>query len=164
MSKQTQRKKSGGKSGLWAWRGAAAVAVVAGLVLFQSQKPAVADADIVVYKSPTCGCCSKWVKHLEDSGFSVVAHNRNDMPQIKQALGVPQSAQSCHTAKIGGYVIEGHVPADVIARLLKEKPDIRGLAVPGLPMGSPGMNGEKTEPFEIRAFGRDGSHHVYAGR
>lgn len=164
MSKKTQLKKSPRKPGLWVWLGGIAVAVVAGLTLLQLQKAAVADADIVVYKSPTCGCCSKWVKHLEANGFSVAAYNRRDMPQIKQSMGVPLKAQSCHTTKIGDYVIEGHVPADVIARLVKEKPDIKGLAVAGMPMGSPGMEGPRKDPYDIVALGRDGTFTVYEKR
>ena len=164
MSKQKQRNSSSGKSTLWVWLGALGVAAIAGLLFFQTQKPAAAAADIVVYKSPTCGCCSKWVKHLEESGFTVAAHNRSDMPQIKRTYGVPEQAQSCHTAKVGGYVIEGHVPADVIARLLREKPDIKGLAVPGMPMGSPGMEGPRKDPYDIVALGRDGSMTVYERR
>lgn len=162
MSKQKQRNSRSGKSTLWVWLGALGVAAIAGLLFFQTQKPAAAE--IVVYKSPTCGCCSKWVTHLEQSGFTVAAHNRSDMPQIKRTYGVPQQAQSCHTAKVGGYVIEGHVPADVIARLLREKPDIKGLAVPGMPMGSPGMEGPRKDPYDVVALGRDGSMTVYERR
>ena len=115
--------------------GLAAVIGVLGLLATQQS----VAADIVVYKSPTCGCCGKWVKHMEDAGFSVDVEDRRDLTPIKAELGVPGRMQSCHTAKVGDYIVEGHVPADLVRRMLDEKPDIKGLAVPGMPMGSPGM-------------------------
>ena len=126
------------------------------------QKPVRASAEVVVYKSPTCGCCQKWINHLKENGFSVEVHNRRNLNPVKLELGVPRNLQSCHTAKVEGYVIEGHVPANVIARLLKEKPDTKGLAVPGMPMGSPGMEGPWKDSYEIISFKENGETTVYA--
>ncbi len=121
-------------------------------------------ADILVYKSPTCGCCKAWVKHIRDQGFSVEVHNRSDMNPIKQQYGIPGHLQSCHTAKAGDYVIEGHVPADLIARLLEEKPRVQGLAVPGMPMGSPGMEGPRKDDYYIFTFKKNGKTKIYDKR
>ncbi|MEN8167256.1 MAG: DUF411 domain-containing protein [Pseudomonadota bacterium] len=121
-------------------------------------------ADVVIYKSPTCGCCKNWVSHLQENGFTVEVHERRNMSPIKTELGVPRQLQSCHTAKVGGYVVEGHVPADVITRLLKEKPPVKGLAVPGMPMGSPGMEGPRKDPYDILTFQESGKTSVYASR
>lgn len=142
--------------------GLGGITLVTGVVLF-GQPPARA-ADVVVYKSPTCGCCKDWISHLKESGYSMEVHDRRDMSPIKMEMGVPRQLQSCHTAKVGGYVIEGHVPADVIARLLKEKPDIKGLAVPGMPMGSPGMEGPRKDPYDVMTFQENGKTAVYASR
>lgn len=111
---------------------------------------------ITVYKSPTCGCCTKWVRHLQDNGFEVEAINRSDMSDVKSEAGVPRQLASCHTAVIGGYVIEGHVPAPDIKRLLEERPDVAGLTVPGMPMGSPGMEGHRQDKYEVLTFTRSG--------
>ncbi|MET0082856.1 MAG: DUF411 domain-containing protein [Sedimenticola sp.] len=127
------------------------------------QKPVSAE-EIVVYKSPTCGCCNDWIKHLEKNGFSVKAHDKNNMSEIKQELGVPRRLQSCHTAKVNGYVIEGHVPADLISKMLREKPQIKGLSVPGMPMGSPGMEGPRKDDYNIVTFTESGKTSVYASR
>lgn len=121
-------------------------------------------ADIVVYKSPTCGCCGKWVEHMQAAGYTVEVENRRDLAPIKAELGVPPALQSCHTARVGDYTIEGHVPADLVQRLLDEKPDIKGLAVPGMPMGSPGMEGPRKDPYDVLAIGKDGRTKVYARR
>ena len=121
-----------------------------------------AGSTITVYKTPTCGCCKKWVTHLQDNGFAVKTIDMNDLRMIKSMSGVAPEYSSCHTAKVGGYVIEGHVPADDIRRLLVEKPDIRGLAVPGMPMGSPGMEGPRKDAYSVLAIGRDSDTSVYA--
>lgn len=95
---------------------------------------------LTVYKSETCGCCNGWIEHMKASGFKVVAINSNEVEKIKREVGVPEGSYSCHTAKIGNYFIEGHIPADDVKRLLKESPkDVKGLVVPGMPVGSPGM-------------------------
>lgn len=135
--------------------------VTGGILL--SRQPAGA-ADVVVYKSPTCGCCKKWISHLKDNGYTVEVHNQRNMGPVKAELGVPRHLQSCHTAKVGGYVVEGHVPAEVIVRLLKEKPQIKGLAVPGMPMGSPGMEGPRNDAYDILTFQQNGKTTVYASR
>ena len=145
-----------------AFWGISLTALVGGLGLLVTQQSAAAD--IVVYKSPSCGCCGKWVKHMENAGFSVEVENRRDLQVIKRELGVPGRMQSCHTAKVGNYFIEGHVPADLVERMLDEKPDIKGLAVPGMPMGSPGMEGPRQDPYDVMAIGNDGRERVFARR
>jgi len=137
-------------------------AVLGVLALLLTQQTVAAD--IVVYKSPTCGCCGKWVEHMEKAGFSVEVENMNDVAPIKRELGVPGRMQSCHTAKVGDYFVEGHVPADLVKRLLADRPDIKGLAVPGMPMGSPGMEGPRKDPYDVIAIGKDGRARIYARR
>ena len=130
-----------------------------------SNKNAVADTqmkDILVYKSPTCGCCKKWVQHLESEGFNVTTKNMSNMNPIKNEIGVKRQFQSCHTAKIGKYFIEGHVPAKDIKKLLKDKPDIKGLAVPGMPMGSPGMEGHRKDNYDVVAIDKSNEGTVYS--
>jgi hypothetical protein len=108
---------------------------------------------IKVFKSPTCGCCAKWIEHLVASGFDVDVEDSDDMAQIKAEAGVPVALQSCHTAVIGDYIFEGHVPIETIVRFMEEKPDVRGLAVPGMPVGSPGMEmGDRVDPYDVIAF------------
>ncbi len=117
---------------------------------------------ITVYKSPTCGCCVKWVDHLEAGGLAVEAIDVENLAWIKKENGVPARLHSCHTALVDGYVIEGHVPVEDILRLLEERPDIAGLAVPRMPIGSPGMEGPNPEPYDVLAFTKQGSTHTYA--
>lgn len=117
---------------------------------------------IEVFKSPYCGCCEKWVEHMEKSGFKVSAHNVNDVPAARKKLGMPDRFGSCHTAKIGGYVVEGHVPAADVQRLLKEKPKAIGLAAPGMPQGSPGMETATPVPYETLLIQADGSARLFA--
>ena len=104
---------------------------------------------MVVYKSPTCGCCVKWVEHMEKAGFEVDSRNMRDMASVKTQLGVPNEATSCHTAVVDGYVVEGHVPAIYVEKLLTDKPDIMGIAVPNMPIGSPGMEGPNAKPYDV---------------
>ncbi|NQV56430.1 MAG: DUF411 domain-containing protein [Rhodospirillales bacterium] len=118
-------------------------------------------ADIEVYKSPTCGCCSGWIAHMRRNGFTVKAKNVEDLDAIKRMAGVDDDLESCHTAFVSGYAIEGHVPADSVKRLLSEKPAVRGLAVPGMPGGSPGMEGADREKFDVLIFKSDGSRKIY---
>ncbi|MBA4151567.1 MAG: metal-binding protein [Acinetobacter sp.] len=119
------------------------------------EAPSTANA-LVVYKSPTCGCCADWVDHLEAEGFTVDVHDREDMNTVKSLLGVPRELASCHTATVGDYVIEGHVAATEIKRLLAEKPTALGLAVPGMPIGSPGMEmDDKRMPYDTLLFDRE---------
>jgi hypothetical protein len=118
---------------------------------------------VVVYKSPTCGCCEKWIGHMQGAGFAVEVHNLDDLGAIRDEVGVPVGQGSCHTAKVGDYFVEGHVPADDVKRLLAEKPDARGLAVPGMPQGSPGMEqGNTPQPYDVLLVAKDGSTSVYA--
>lgn len=119
---------------------------------------------ITVYKSPTCGCCTKWEDHLRDNGFVVESVKREDMAAIKREQGVPQAMHSCHTAVVDGYTVEGHVPADVIRKLLAERPEVKGVAVPGMPMGSPGMEGAYKDDYEVYTFDANGPKDVYAIR
>ncbi|OGT81877.1 MAG: hypothetical protein A3H91_02650 [Gammaproteobacteria bacterium RIFCSPLOWO2_02_FULL_61_13] len=121
-------------------------------------------ADIVVYKSPTCGCCTKWIEHLRRAGFAVDAVDTGDLEQIKRSLGVPMDLASCHTAVVGEYLVEGHVPADLVRRLQQERPRVRGLAVPSMPPGSPGMEHPNPVRYDVLAFGTDGKISVYATR
>ncbi|MCG6872614.1 MAG: DUF411 domain-containing protein [Gammaproteobacteria bacterium] len=118
--------------------------------------------DISVYKSPTCGCCKLWIQHLRAEGFNVQAQDVEDVVASKIQAGITPRLASCHTAHVGGYVIEGHVPAADIRRLLKEKPAVTGLAVPGMPEGSPGMEGPNPVPYEVLAFVRGGPVSVFA--
>ncbi len=117
---------------------------------------------ITVYKSPTCGCCTKWVKHLEQNGFIVQALNSRDMSAVKRQMGITRDIQSCHTGEIDGYFIEGHVPASDIKRLLKEKPKAAGLTVPGMPMGSPGMEGHRKDAYSVLLISEDGKQQVFS--
>ncbi len=117
---------------------------------------------IEVFKSPYCGCCEKWVEHMERNGFKVSTHNVSDVPAARKNLGMPDRFGSCHTARTGGYVIEGHVPAADVQRLLKEKTRAIGLAVPGMPQGSPGMETAAPVPYETLLVQADGSTRVFA--
>jgi hypothetical protein len=117
---------------------------------------------IDVFKSPTCGCCEKWVAHLRASGLAPTATNVDDMAAVKARHHVPSALESCHTAVVGGYVIEGHVPAADIRRLLKERPAIAGLAVPGMPSGSPGMESPNPRSYDVLAFDKQGKTRVFA--
>jgi hypothetical protein len=121
-----------------------------------------APGTITVYKSPTCGCCGKWIAHLEAGGLTVEAIDVKDLVKVKRENGVPTQLSSCHTALVDGYVIEGHVPIEDVQRLLEERPEIAGLAVPAMPIGSPGMEGPNPEPYEVLAFTEQGSTHTYA--
>jgi hypothetical protein len=108
---------------------------------------------VTVYKDPGCGCCTGWVEHLEAAGFPVTANNTSRMNAVKARLGVPHELAACHTAEVDGYVIEGHVPAAAIDKLLAERPTAKGLAVPGMPVGSPGMEGGEPETYDVVLFG-----------
>jgi len=121
---------------------------------------------VEVYKSPTCGCCKDWIKHLEANGFAVKATDVTDAREWRARFGMPNKYGSCHTAVVGGYVVEGHVPAREIKRLLREKPDALGIAVPGMPIGSPGMDGPEykglKDMYDVLLVDGNGSARVYA--
>ena len=116
---------------------------------------------IEVYKSATCGCCTEWVKHLQDNGFTVKAHDVANPSDYREKFGIPQELGSCHTGMVNGYAIEGHVPAREIRRLLAERPKARGLAVPAMPMGSPGMEGHRNDPYDVLLVQANGRRKVY---
>lgn len=137
---------------------------LAALAACTAEADAAPGPKAVVYKSPTCGCCQKWVDHLSDNGFDVSVKDMPDVAPIKQRYGVPAALASCHTALIGGYAIEGHVPADLVHRLLREKPRAIGLAVPGMPMGSPGMEGFRKDDYDVLLIEPNGASRVYARR
>lgn len=125
--------------------------------------PTAADtAALVVYKSPTCGCCREWVSRMEDAGFHVVVHDTDELDAVKTSSNVPLALRACHTALIGKYVVEGHVPAADIRRLLRESPSVAGVAVPGMPTGSPGMEGGPSERYDVVSFGGKDGQRVFA--
>jgi hypothetical protein len=144
------------------------VAVV--VVLAGTMSPARAQQkggpSVDVFKSATCGCCAKWVDHMRHAGFTVHVTDlpEEELQKIKSRYGVPESAKSCHTARVGGFTVEGHVPPAEVKRLLKEKPKVTGLAVPGMPLGSPGMevSGVRPQPYQVLTFDRQGRTQVYS--
>jgi len=122
-----------------------------------------ASVPMVVYKSPTCGCCQAWVSYVEDAGFSVTTIDTDDVDAIKSEYGlIDPSLKSCHTAVVDGYVVEGHVPVSDIERLLSERPAIVGLTAPGMPAMSPGMGSETPKEYDVLAFDKNGSSRIYS--
>jgi len=119
---------------------------------------------VQVYKTPTCGCCNGWVAHLEEDGFTVESQDLNDLTPVKDEMGVPTELRSCHTAVIDGLVIEGHVPAETIRQVLADRGDLAGIAVPGMPLGSPGMEvpGREADSYRVIGFTADGARRVVA--
>lgn len=119
---------------------------------------------IQVYRSPTCGCCMDWVEHLRESGFTVTVEDSDEMGEVKKRLGVPNGLTSCHTATVGDYVVEGHVPAREIAKILTDKPEnVAGLSVPGMPIGSPGMErGDRQDAYNVIAFNKEGRGTIFS--
>ena len=134
----------------------AGLALVIGLVVVgyrQFSGDTATAGEVVVWKSPTCGCCEKWADHLRANGFRVVVHDVEDLMPVKQSHRVPDNLHACHTAEIAGYTIEGHVPAAEVKRLIAEKPAARGIAVAGMPIGSPGMEqGSAREAYDVVLF------------
>ena len=123
------------------------------------QKP----AEMTVYRSPTCGCCGKWIDHMKKHGFVIKDIKSDEMDSIKRKLGVPKELESCHTAAVDGHLVEGHVPAGDVKKMLQAKSKILGLAAPGMPAGSPGMEmGGKKDKFSIIAFDKDGNADVFS--
>ena len=122
-----------------------------------------ADSSLItVYKTPTCGCCALWVDHMRANGFRVAVTDVAQLGPVKQTHGVPGDVATCHTGKIGGYFVEGHVPAEDVRRMLRERPDIIGIAVPGMPQGSPGMETGSLDTYDVIAIAKDGSRKVWA--
>ena len=139
-----------------------AVALAAGVVA-QTQKSA---PTMEVFKSPTCGCCSKWVEHVQEAGFTVKVTDVSDaaLDALKQKHGIPRTAQSCHTGLVHGYVVEGHVPVSEVQRLLTERPAVSGIAVGGMPIGSPGMEvpGQRPQTYNVITFDKQGAVTVFS--
>jgi len=135
--------------------------LVFGALLIFPMLASAATQAVEVYKTATCGCCEEWVKHLQDKGFKVNAHNVANPSDTREKMGIPDRLGSCHTAVVGGYALEGHVPAAEIKRLLTEKPKAKGLAVPAMPPGSPGMEGPTHMPYDVLLVRNDGSTVVY---
>ena len=132
-----------------------------------ADSPSKADAEaalpaVHVYKTPTCGCCTKWIDHLRSNGFEVRSTELPNLDEVKAMNGVPRGLSSCHTAIVGSYVVEGHVPASDVIRLLREQPAVTGLAVPRMPIGSPGMEGPNPERYDVLAFGAGGGVTTFA--
>ncbi len=136
---------------------------IAGLALALAAMAVEAQEKVVVevWRSPTCGCCGAWIRHLQDNGFATKVNLVEDTSSIRRALGIAPELGSCHTAKVNGYAIEGHVPAKEIRRLLSERPKALGLSVPGMPMGSPGMEGPTKDRYDVLLVGADGRGRVY---
>ena len=145
-----------------------ALVAATGLLLALGGAAAIAERQapvtVEVYKSPTCGCCAKWVDHMRARGFTMRVTDTDKMAEVKTKLGVPQAVQSCHTAQVAGYVLEGHVPAADVQRLLKERPAIAGLAVGGMPIGAPGMEvpGTKPDAYDVLTFDKGGRTTVFS--
>ena len=172
MVKQPSARKSFWRRNDFRLASIAGVVVLAawGAMLVRQNSPpadtAPAGADVItVYKRPGCQCCDLWARHLRKAGFKVEVEPRTDLDEIRARrarLGVPASYSACHTAVVRGYVIEGHVPATDIQRLLIEKPVARGLAVPGMPIGSPGMEGRNSQPYEVFLLNQEGPGNLFA--
>ena len=136
---------------------------LAALSLAQALPALSKEPAILVYKNPSCGCCGKWVEHLEAAGFSVTVKEVESTSVMRRRLGMPQEYGACHTAAVDGYVLEGHVPAEEVKRLLSTRPAAIGLSVPGMPVGSPGMEvGNRVDPYEVLLVDRNGQAAVFA--
>lgn len=139
----------------------AGVAVAA--LLWDQRHPQATGPLVTVYKHPECRCCGKWIEHLQDHGFAVQARFELKQSERQTSLGVPTELRACHTAVVAGYVVEGHVPAEDVKRLLRERPKARGIAVPGMPIGSPGMEqGDRIDPYDVLLFDEKGTTTTFA--
>ncbi len=148
------------------WIGAAAGGAALVLIGKRAWPHRIAPANaphVAVYRSPACGCCGEWIKKMESAGFTVDERSMDDLSAVKRDLGVPQSLYACHTAESGGFVFEGHVPPDLVERMLSERPALRGLAVPGMPQSAPGMDMGHV-PYDVISFDATGRTAVYATR
>jgi len=144
--------------------GTVAAGGAAALLRGLGSSPASAAPAVTVWKAESCGCCGAWVDHMRKAGFPVTVHTVDDVDPVKARLGVPERLQSCHTAEVDGYVLEGHVPADSVARLLRERPAAKGIAVPGMPQGSPGMETGVKDPYHVVLFGGADGMRVFETR
>ncbi len=141
------------------------VRLIAALVMFSATHVMAGEElpTVEVYKSPSCGCCEQWVAHMRQNGFKVNIHNVRDVTPVRESAGVPEAMASCHTAVVGGYAVEGHVPAADVKRLLHERPKVAGIAVPGMVQGSPGMaQGLGKDSYEVMVFSKGGNSSVFA--
>ena len=142
-----------------------ALGLVASLTGAQTGRQQASAADhVTVYRVKTCGCCGKWMDHLRGAGFGVTEHVVETREAAPPRARVPEALRSCHTAEVGGYIVEGHVPADVIRQLLRDRPRVEGIAVPGMPAGSPGMESNTPQPYDVLAFDAKGKTSVFAKR
>jgi hypothetical protein len=142
-----------------------ALAIAGATLVLAQPKPVSSRTPIVVYKTPTCGCCALWVEHMRSNGFQPEVHDVSaaQVRAMSQSAGLSEEGTSCHTAKVGNYIVEGHVPAADVQRMLKEKPAIAGIAAPGMPMGSPGMEqGGRKEAYDVISFTKAGKTAVFA--
>ncbi len=144
----------------------AAIVVVlvafAGGWLYAGRTPLVDGVTVEMYQNPACGCCSKWAAHMEAAGFTVEIHKTDQLNSIKEREGLTAATAGCHTSKVDGYLVEGHVPAREVARLLSERPDIKGITVAGMPMGSPGMEGGRRDRYDVLSIDNEGNTAVFA--
>ncbi len=134
----------------------------AGGWLYAGRTPLVDGVTVEMYQNPACGCCGKWAAHMETAGFNVEIHKTDQLNSIKEREGITPATAGCHTSKIDGYLVEGHVPAREVARLLSERPDIKGITVAGMPMGSPGMEGGRTDRYDVLTIDHEGNTAVFA--
>jgi len=135
---------------------------ILGLLVVAPQTRAEEPLEMTVWKTPWCGCCGSWVDHMRAAGFRIQVKEAEDLDMVKQMAAVPESLQSCHTARVGGYTVEGHVPAEDVFRLLEERPDAIGLFVPGMPSGSPGMENGEHDPYDVLMLMGDGEVEVFS--
>lgn len=159
--------KAFSKRGLWPLGGLVGLLAIGAVLMSALGWPPggaqAAPPTVTVYKTASCGCCVGWVEHLQAAGFETRVHDVADLAAVKERLGVPRALGSCHTATVGGYVIEGHVPAADIQRLLAQRPAGTGLAVPGMPVGSPGMeHGDRVDPYQVLLWGGGEARRVFA--
>ena len=154
------------KKRITAMAGGGALALVIAALLSWYTPATAAAGTVTVYKDPACACCGAWVEHMREAGFEVDVHDVRDLQTIKAENGIAPRLGSCHTALVDGYVIEGHVPADLVQKMLNEQPDFVGLSVPGMVVGSPGMEvpGQPPQPYDVIAFDASGQTAVYAKR
>lgn len=152
-------------NGVWRWTAVAGVlALGMGAAPTDAAQAAPPLPGVVLYKSALCGCCTKWADHMRTAGFRVTIREIGSLTTIEERYGVPKGATSCHTSLVGGYVVVGHVPADIVQRLLTERPPIAGISAPGMPQSAPGMDAPGRAPYDVVAFDREGYTRVYERR